>query len=160
MKIYDYDRTKAVFYAEEWALMRNKKFYNFNNVGGDCTNFISQCIYAGANVMNYTPIVGWFYNSVNDRTPSWTGVNELYNFLINNKGIGPFGQQVQKQQADIGDIIQLGNLDNLYYHSLIISKINGTNIYVCAHSNDALNKPLNGYAFSKLRFIKIQGVRK
>ena len=160
MKRYDYDRTKAVAYAKEWALNRNPNYYDFNNIGGDCTNFISQCIYAGANVMNYAPIVGWFYISVNNRAPAWTGVNELYNFLINNKGIGPFGKIIQKHQAEPGDLIQLGNFDNIYYHTLIISKINNGNIYVCAHSNDSLNKPLNGYAFRKLRFIKIEGIRK
>lgn len=35
-----YDRISAVSYAKKWALSRNPKYYNFDTVGGDCTNFI------------------------------------------------------------------------------------------------------------------------
>ena len=84
-----YNREAAVFYAHKWAFSRNPRYYNFENIGGDCTNFASQVIYAGCSEMNYTPTFGWYYNSLNDRSPSWTGVNQLYNFLINNQGRGP-----------------------------------------------------------------------
>jgi hypothetical protein len=69
-----YDRESAVAYARRWALGRNSAFYDFEYIGGDCTNFASQCIYAGAGIMNYTPETGWFYRSASDRTASWTGV--------------------------------------------------------------------------------------
>ena len=82
MKEIFYDRVAAVLYAQEWALKRNKSFYDFENIGGDCTNFASQCIYAGAKIMNYKPIFGWYYNSLSSRTPSWSGVEYLYNFLV------------------------------------------------------------------------------
>ena len=49
-----YDRNNAVEYAKRWALSRNPRYYDFHGIGGDCTNFASQCIYAGAGVMNYT----------------------------------------------------------------------------------------------------------
>ena len=92
MKIFEYDRTSAYEYAKKWAFGRNPAFYDFSRIGGDCTNFASQCIYAGAGIMNYTPTFGWFYKSANDRTPSWTGVEYLYNFLVNNEGAGPFAE--------------------------------------------------------------------
>ena len=60
MRIIPYDRQAAASYAKEWAFGRNPKYYNFNNLGGDCTNFASQCIYAGAGVMNFTPTFGWY----------------------------------------------------------------------------------------------------
>jgi AraC family cel operon transcriptional repressor len=47
-----YDRESAVMYAHEWAYRRNPRFYDFEKIGGDCTNFISQCIYAGCGIMN------------------------------------------------------------------------------------------------------------
>ena len=50
----EYDRTRALAYAERWALDRNPLFYNFTGVGGDCTNFVSQCVLAGCCVMNGT----------------------------------------------------------------------------------------------------------
>ena len=82
MREIPYDRGAAVDYARRWALSRNPAFYDFSDIGGDCTNFVSQCIYAGAGVMNYTKDTGWYYISSSDRTPSWTGVEYLYDFLI------------------------------------------------------------------------------
>ena len=58
MEELTYDRAKAVAYAERWALSRNPRYYDFEDIGGDCTNFASQCIYAGAGVMNWTPVTG------------------------------------------------------------------------------------------------------
>ena len=48
-----YNREKAIVYAQKWAYARNPNYYNFDHVGGDCTSFISQCLYAGTGVMNY-----------------------------------------------------------------------------------------------------------
>ncbi len=42
-------------YAHLWAYGRNPRYYDYEGIGGDCTNFASQCIYAGAGVMNDTP---------------------------------------------------------------------------------------------------------
>ena len=44
MKVIEYDRNKAIRYAKKWAYSRNKKYLDFENIGGDCTNFVSQCI--------------------------------------------------------------------------------------------------------------------
>ena len=44
MKILNYDRQKAIKYAKVWAYFRNPNYYNFDNIGGDCTNYISQCM--------------------------------------------------------------------------------------------------------------------
>ena len=59
MKVKEYNREKAVEYAIKWAYKRNPKYYNFDSVGGDCTSFISQCIYAGSGIMNYKKHIGW-----------------------------------------------------------------------------------------------------
>ena len=56
-----YDRQSAVMYALRWALSRNPEYYSYSGIGGDCTNFVSQCVYAGSGVMNYTPDFGWYY---------------------------------------------------------------------------------------------------
>ena len=72
MKTIEYDREKAVLYAQKWALGANPNFYHFGGIGGDCTNFVSQCLLAGEAVMNYSPL-GWFYKSLFDRSASWSG---------------------------------------------------------------------------------------
>ncbi len=153
-----YNRQWAVNYARVWAYSRNPRFYDFADIGGDCTNFASQCIYAGAGVMNYTPETGWFYITANDRTPSWTGVEFLYDFLVNNLSVGPYGEEVSDREAFPGDIIQLANAEGDFYHTLVIVDTL-PEITVAAHSRDALNKPLSSYNFAAARFIHIDGVR-
>ncbi len=108
MKTIPYDREKAVAYAKRWAYGRNPKYYDFSEIGGDCTNFASQCIYAGAGVMNYTPVFGWYYISADNRTASWTGVQYLYNFLVGHDGVGPTATEVPLDKIMPGDIVQLG----------------------------------------------------
>ena len=50
-----YDRFRAVAYALRWALSRNPRYFDFEDIGGDCTNYVSQCMCAGGGVMNYAP---------------------------------------------------------------------------------------------------------
>lgn len=160
--MYDkiYDRKAVLEYARHWAFERNKRYYDFDVIGGDCTNFVSQCIYAGAEVMNYTQVTGWYYRSSYDRTASWSGVEFLYDFLVGNRGAGPYGRAVRQSDAEPGDVVQLGRKENKYYHhSLIILKTD-PEITVAAHSADALDVPLTSYRYDYVRFLHIDGVRK
>lgn len=158
MRTKDYNRASAAAYARKWALNRNPAYYNFDSLGGDCTNFISQCIYAGAGVMNFTPDTGWYYRSLADRAAAWTGVEYLYKFLVNNKSVGPYAHEVSQNEALVGDVIQLGTGDGRFYHSLMIVQTY-PQILICAHTYDALDRPLSSYIFAKNRFIHIDGVR-
>ncbi len=96
---YPYERSAVVEYAKKWALPRNPAYLDFEELGGDCTNFASQCIYAGSGVMNWTPVMGWYYASSNHRTASWTGVEYLYRFLTSNQGPGPYAEEVDATDA-------------------------------------------------------------
>lgn len=149
-----YNRQKAVDYALKWALGRNPAYYDFDYLGGDCTNFVSQCLYAGIPQMNYRRY-GWYYINANNKSPSWTGVKYLYEFLINNKFEGPKGIVVDKNELEIGDIIQLSFLNDVYGHSLIVTSIENNEIRICAHTIDSKNRLLDTYSYEKARFIKI-----
>lgn len=153
-----YDRNAVVVYAREWALKRNPAFYDFQNIGGDCTNFASQCIYAGSKIMNYTPVYGWYYRSLSDRSASWTGVEYLYNFLISNTSVGPYAREVSQEEIQPGDIIQLGIANGDFYHTLVVTATS-PEILIAAHTYDALNRPLNTYDYYTARFLHIDGVR-
>jgi hypothetical protein len=155
----EYLRERAVMYAEKYALVRNPLFYTFEGVGGNCTNFVSQCVLAGSCTMNYTPTYGWYYLSLNRRSASWSGVEFFYNFMTTNTDVGPFGREVDVSLAEIGDAIQLKNAEGIFYHTLIISKIVEGEIFICANSNDALNRPLSSYDYADLRVIHFEGVR-
>ena len=80
--IRPYIRENAVRYAERWAFEQNPLFADFEGIGGNCTNFVSQCVYAGSCQMNYLSVFGWYYISLEDRTASWSGVEYFYNFLV------------------------------------------------------------------------------
>lgn len=160
MNVKNYDRVSALAYANKWALARNPKYYNFDPIGGDCTNFVSQCLFAGSKKMNYNSSSGWYYNNGYDKSPSWTGVEFLYKFLINNKGYGPRGKEVSLNKIEVGDIAQLSFSGNVFEHSLfIISVSNNLNqVSVAAHTYDVLGKKIGQYNFAKLRFIHIENV--
>ena len=158
MPIRQYNREAAVNYAREWAFRRNPDFYDFQYIGGDCTNFASQCIYAGSGIMNYTPIYGWYYRSLSDRSASWSGVEYLYNFLTTNNSVGPVASVVSEREILPGDIIQLGRADGDFYHTLVVVSTS-PEILVAAHTNDALDRPLTSYNFDVARFLHIDGVR-
>lgn len=155
----EYERERAVLYARKYALVRNPLFFSFAGIGGNCTNFVSQCVLAGSCVMNYTPIYGWYYLSTNRRSASWTGVEFFYNFMIENTGVGPFAIETTLDGAEVGDVIQLQNDDGIFYHTIIISEIRDGEIYICANSNDALDKPLSEYNYANLRVLHILAVR-
>ena len=159
MKEVRYDREAAVAYARKWALGRNPAYYDFENIGGDCTNFASQCIFAGAQQMNFTPVTGWFYSSVSNRSAAWTGVEYLYQFLTTNRSVGPYAHTVPWHLAMPGDIVQLGTATGDFYHSPVIVAVSPV-ILVCAHTYDALDRPLSSYKYENIRFLHIDGVRK
>ena len=109
--------------------------------------------------MNYQPTFGWYYISLNDRSPSWTGVQFFYNFMTENTDVGPFGKEVGPDEVEIGDVIQLGNNTDGFYHTLIIVGFDGEDPLIAAQTNDAYRRPLSTYDYDFLRYIKILGVR-
>ena len=159
MREVTYDRAAAVAYARRWAMGRNPAYYDFEKLGGDCTNFASQCLFAGAGIMNYTPVTGWFYRSASDRTAAWTGVEYLYRFLVGNRSVGPYAREVERGEALPGDLVQLGDGGGSFYHCPVITAVAPV-ILVAAHSFDALDRPLSSYVFEKVRFLHIEGVRR
>lgn len=159
MAVVPYRRQAAAEYAQQWAFSRNPRYYNFDQVGGDCTNFISQCIYAGCGIMNYKRDVGWYYNSAHDRAAAWSGVPYLYNFLTRNKGAGPFASVVSLESMMTGDVIQLGNSEGLWYHSLLVVDIAADGPLVATHTYDAYQRPLYDYVYDNARFLHIEGAR-
>ena len=162
-----YNRERAVEYALRWALDRNPLFIDFTGIGGNCTNFVSQCILAGSCTMNYTKDFGWYYISSEDRAPAWSSVDYFYDFMVGvpnfasqNGGIGPFAKEVAREELEIGDAIQLANANGEWYHTVLVCGFDGDEILICAQSNDARNRPLSSYtAAAQFRFLHIEAIR-
>lgn len=158
-----YNREKAIAYAKKWALSRNPKYHNFDDLGGDCTNFISQCLYAGAPVMNFDKHLGWYYFSLDRRGPAWTSVGAFHRFLLGNKGPGPFGWEASVEEVQPGDFVQLATQRDYYHHSGIIMRKESnalSDITIACHTYDFVDRPLATYKIRQIRFIAIEGYRK
>lgn len=154
-----YNRDKVYEYAKKWAYGRNPKYYNFDYLGGDCTNFVSQCIYAGCNQMNYSRENGWYYLNGYDKSPSWTGVEFLYDFLISNNSFGPKAIATNIENLLVGDVIQISFDGIKFTHTLIVVQ-NGTSIsdtFIAAHTYDTFGKRVSEYGFDKYRCLHIKG---
>ena len=162
--IRPYDRAAAVSYAHRWAHSRNPAYYNFDALGGDCTNFASQCLYAGAGVMNFTAVLGWYYRDVSDRAPGWTGVPYFYNFLTRAKASpGPFAVQTPMEKLEPGDFVQLRFAPaGPFVHCPVVVAVEGPGaegILLAAHSEDWDFRPLSSYPYDGLRCLHILGAR-
>lgn len=156
--MFEYNRELAVQYAKKYALSYNPNYFHFDGIGGDCTNFISQCLLAGGGIMNYNKYYGWFYNNKDNRSPSWTSVKYLQRFLLGNNSPGFATKVVPIDKLQLGDIIQIRQNPNEFNHSVIITKITPMEIYVCAHSYNALDKPLSSYNYLELTGLHIMGI--
>lgn len=157
-----YNRENAVAYAHKWAFGRNPHYYDFEKIGGDCTNFASQALYAGSSVMNPKETFGWYYYSLHNRAPAWSSVEFLHQFLIKNQGIGPVAIETDISQVQPGDLVQLSFDGMTYTHTPVIVSVGSSpslsNILVAAHSYNADNRPLDTYMHVKRRFLHITKV--
>ncbi|MBM7837910.1 hypothetical protein JOC54_001141 [Alkalihalobacillus xiaoxiensis] len=99
-----YDRRNAVRYAERWWNDYNPAFKQFKD---NCTNFVSQCLYAGGAPMTSTASKqrGWWYKNKNSMSLSWSVAHSLRWYL---SGAASGLRGIEKQRAsDLlpGDVI-------------------------------------------------------
>ena len=161
-----YSREKAINYARKYALKPNPNYKYFTvhgTIGGDCTNFISQCLRAGGAPFSFNPRNPWWYNSKNIKNDtwsiSWSVAHSLYWYLkVNNqlKLPGLKGTEVNNtNNLELGDLIFYEDTKGVIFHSAIITAFNNIPL-VSHHSYEALNIPyINSYKSNKTHFIKI-----
>ncbi|MEG0711912.1 MAG: amidase domain-containing protein [Niameybacter sp.] len=121
-----YMREKAVAYAKKYALTPNtQEWKNYEEYGGDCTNFISQCLFAGEIPFDHQGKYvseKWYWYSDYYRTPSFTSASALKDYMISNTGFGLVAKLGTLESLQIGDIVQLGDLEKTT-HSMIVIQI-------------------------------------
>jgi len=161
-----YNRVSAVNYAMKYALEPNKnyKFYQFiGGNGGDCTNFVSQCLNAGGAPMDYNNIRPWWYH-LGKSSISWAVANSLFWYLKTNQRLNRSaikGLEVEdRNELQIGDLIFYENYKNVIFHSTIITsfiEVSGNlEPRVSQHSYNQLNETyIKSYDYKKAHFIKI-----
>lgn len=90
-----YNTENAVSYADKWALGRNSTYTWWGDDGGDCSNFVSQCLYAGG----FPKTSSWYPDA-----SSWIGQNELRDYLL-QIGAGKLLTKPSSSDVKKGDLI-------------------------------------------------------
>ena len=119
-----YNATNAVNYAHTYWNNYNPNYKNYNSVGGDCCNFVSQCLLAGGLTTDNT----WYNGST-----AWINCAKQRAYLANQ------GYQIinnaKASDCRVGDVVY-------YYcgssiaHTAIVTKVSGGNVYVTAHNKN------------------------
>jgi hypothetical protein len=167
-----YYRSAAVIYALRFALTPNPQFRYFafhGDGGGDCSNFISQCLRAGGAPMIYNSPRPWWYDNSSPNlnkhswSLSWSVANSL-NLCLKSRGKsmlpGLKGFEVyDTEMLDFGDIIQYENQNGEIYHSAIITAFTnerGSKFpLITQHTFDARNISYIKPKASKTHLMKI-----
>jgi hypothetical protein len=138
----------ACTYAETFALTPNSNYKSFENIGGDCTNFISQILSAGGLKEN---------NLWKPYTMPWIRVEDLYLYLIKNKlaiklpneNLLSKGCVIQFYKPEIG---------RYFHNGFITYELQNNDYLYCCHSYNKLNYPLSQiypHRYPVLRALKI-----
>ncbi|SDE63647.1 Putative amidase domain-containing protein [Paenibacillus sp. UNCCL117] len=120
-----YNRRKAAEYADLWWDKGNPDYLTFEV---DCTNYVSQCLFAGGAPMNYTNKreSGWWYKGRSGSRElwsfSWAVADSLPFFLLTSRS-GTRGEEVSSAgELDLGDVISYDwDGSGRFQHSTIVT---------------------------------------
>ncbi|AJA47630.1 putative amidase domain-containing protein [Clostridium pasteurianum DSM 525 = ATCC 6013] len=161
LKNTNYSRENAVNYALKYANTPNSQYkyfpVNYDN-GGDCTNFTSQCLFAGGAPMVFTGKNIWWCNSAGCSV-SWSTAHSLYWYLKINTDNNLYGikgkEATSTSDLEIGDLIFYRNKNNRITHSAIITSFMDNIPLISQHTPELLNIPYIKLWASKTYFMKI-----
>jgi len=166
-----YNRARAVNYARTYALSPNpsfKYFQLYETLGGDCTNFISQCLLAGGAPMTYTTAYAWWYNKsgtyniADDRwSVPWAVAHSLYWTLkVNNeaKNDAVKGLEVSSvAMLELGDVIFFEDDRGVMFHSTIVTGYSATDTLISQHTYEAMDIPYTkSWEARRYHYLKIR----
>ncbi len=175
-----YSTNKVVAYAKTYALKKNKKYKSFSK---NCTNFVSQSVYAGGKKMTipnnfykdknkygaqnvtskfwYMKYVdtgaGTAYGKTWKWSSAWSGVEDFAKYWSKNGAtIKYYTSKTQIQNnLKLGDVVQLYNGER-WYHTIIITGGGKGNWKYSGNTSDRKDYPLSKVKTSKYRVIRIK----
>lgn len=151
---YTYSGSEAATYAKLHANDYNDAYPSYS---ADCTNYVSQCVYAGGIPMDGSNASAGTYESTTDWyciyissflwirkysvTTSWIRVSDFSAFMSSIATASTHTSISSLYDAcEIGDIVQLADKNTgSAYHSIIITDKDSSSAYYCGHSNDRNN---------------------
>lgn len=135
-----YDRIRATRYADVWWDGSNPRYPKLSD---DCTNFISQCLYAGGIPMTKQgdKVNGWWIDAkASNWSYSWTTSHALFQYV--RKSLG--GELVQNaSELKMGDLIFYDwDGRGRYHHSTIVTDFDDAgDPLVNAHTDASFHRP-------------------
>lgn len=158
-----YSASDAIAYAEKYFKTYNSSYPDWSSYGGDCANFISQCLYAGGKSMKGTPGTSsaaqdwsnWFSKGSSCNTSNvsstWRGANAFKSYWQSNaRGYSTFSSVSfdAYSYGFKGDAISLLNSNGSAYHTLMIvgyDKVS-KDFIVAAHTGNTKTAHLSDYS--------------
>jgi hypothetical protein len=141
-----YNRNKVQDYVNTWWNSFNPDYLFFKE--DDCTNFVSQCLFAGNAPMNYTGKreLGWWYQGKSGKQElwslSWAVADSLRRYLTG--GLKDWHAETVDSplKLTIGDVISYDWDGNGHYqHSAIVSDLDAHGMpLVSAHTTNSKNR--------------------
>lgn len=122
---FNYDPSAAASYATKYAYSYNPNYTSYKGRGGDCANFVSQCLYYGG----ISKTSNWKPDSY-----QWINCGGLKSFLCSTLGCSIISQP-SASQISVGDVMYYNN----GAHVCIVSSIDNGVPKVCGHTADTKN---------------------
>lgn len=150
-----YNYVAMAAYAERYWDNYNPAYRTFNDVGGDCTNFVSQAMRAGgwADVNGwYRDDNNWWYNFLN-QTWTWINVSYWYTFAV----VRSHRTYILSQPESMGlaDVLQADFTNNASKDHTMIVSYRSSQPYLTYHTMDTYRRSLSSLklAFPGARWI-------
>ena len=173
-ELMPYDREAAAAYGASWVGRRNEDWWDYSRQGGNCQNFVSQCLHAGGIPMDTQgdAVWKWYGEAINDLeegrgcSASWINVDYFYQYARENEGYGLAARtDVSYWEGDVGDVILMGPAHDLN-HSVLISRVvrdkAGNTVDYLIHSNtsDVKDFPVSAYPNPRQVLVRVLGWRR
>ena len=143
---YSYNVANAIAYADRYCINYNSAYNSYKGRGGDCVNFVSQCLYNGGFPQDST----WYKHSV-----AWINVM---------KQIAHFKQYGSFMNANNGNLLAGNpiyfdwNGDGVYDHATIcVGRNNSGTAILDSHTKDLYHATWTNWSFKKAATIQLHG---
>ena len=143
---YTYNVSNAIAYADKYCINYNSAYNSYKGRGGDCANFVSQCLYAGG----FKQDSEWYKHSV-----AWINVMKQ---IAHFKAYGTFLNATNSNLIKGNPIYFDWNGDSTYDHATICVGRNNSGIAILdSHTKDLYHATWTNWSFRKAATIQLRG---
>ena len=124
-----YNPSGAISYARTYCSRYNGRYKNYAGVGGDCANFVSQCVSEGGGLS----LSGC---SGRDSCGMLPAVSNLKSCL-RSKGFTAYSSKPKNFRGGYPIFLKSGS------HAMLATGVNGNTITFCGHTNDRCDSTIS-----------------